>query len=190
MSSLVPDPLPPDLAERARRIRLLVLDVDGVLTDGGITLHADGSETKTFHVRDGHAVKLLQRAGIEVAIVSGRRSAPTDLRAADLGITLVHQGALDKAQALDALLAARGLDPAEVAYVGDDVVDLPVLRRVGLAIAVADGVDDLAPYVHYRTRAAGGRGAVRETAELLLRAQGRWAETLASYVGEPRSETA
>lgn len=186
----VPEPFPPHLVERARRVRLLVLDVDGVLTDGGITVHADGSETKTFNVRDGHGIKLLQRAGIEVAIISGRRSAPTDRRAAELGITLVHQGAIDKALAFDALLAARGVDPAEVAYVGDDVVDLPVLRRVGLALAVADGVDDLAPYVHYRTRTVGGRGAVRETAELLLRAQGRWAETLARYVDEPGPEPA
>lgn len=182
--------LEPELVGRARRIRLLVVDVDGVLTDGGITVHADGSETKTFHVRDGHGIKLLQRAGIEVAIVSGRRSAATDRRAADLGITLVRQGAVDKALALEALLTAREVDPAEVAYVGDDVVDLPVLRRVGLAVAVADAVDELAPYVHYRTRAAGGRGAVREVAELLLRAQGRWSETLARYVGEPGPETA
>jgi 3-deoxy-D-manno-octulosonate 8-phosphate phosphatase (KDO 8-P phosphatase) len=179
-----PEPLPPELVERARRVRMLILDVDGVLTDGGITVHADGAETKTFHVRDGHGVKLLQRAGVEVAILSGRRSAPTDRRAAELGIALVEQGATDKVAAFERILAARDLAPDEVAFLGDDLVDLPVLRRVGLAMAVADGVDDLAPFMHYITRAAGGRGAVREVAELLLKAQGRWTETVRRYLGE------
>jgi 3-deoxy-D-manno-octulosonate 8-phosphate phosphatase (KDO 8-P phosphatase) len=183
-SRIPPEPLPPELVERARRVRMLVLDVDGVLTDGGITVHADGGEAKTFHVRDGHGIKLLQRAGVEVAILSGRRSAPTDRRAAELGIALVEQGAIDKVAAFERILAARDLAPAEVAFLGDDLVDLPVLRRVGLAMAVADGVDDLAPFMHYITRAAGGRGAVREVAELLLKAQGRWAETVRRYLGE------
>lgn len=179
-----------DLEERARRVRLLVLDVDGVMTDGGITVADDGSETKTFYVRDGHGIKLLQRAGIEVAIISGRRSATVDRRAAELGISLVHQGALDKAAAFEAIVAARGLDPAEVAYLGDDVVDLPVLRRVGLAMAVGDCVAELAPYMHYTTRCAGGRGAVREVAEVLLKAQGRWGDAFRRYIGETLSERA
>ncbi len=178
----------PDVIARAARIRLLLLDVDGVLTDGGITVHADGSESKTFHVRDGHGVKLLQRAAIEVGILSGRRSAPTDRRAAELGITLVHQGATDKLAAFETILAARGLPPEAVAFLGDDLLDLPVLRRVGLAMAVADAVDELAPFVQYVTRAAGGQGAVREAAELLLKAQGRWGDTLARYAGDRPSQ--
>lgn len=176
-------PLSPDFVARAGRIRLLLLDVDGVLTDGGITLHGDGSETKTFHVRDGHGIKLLQAAGIEVAILSGRRSAPTQRRAEELGIALVYQGASDKLAALEAVLAARGLAPEEVAYLGDDLVDLPVLRRVGLGMAVADAVDELAPFVQYVTGAVGGRGAVREAAEALLKARGRWASLVAGLVG-------
>lgn len=183
-SSAVPNPLPPAFVERARRVRLLLLDVDGVLTDGGLTIHADGSESKTFHVRDGHGIKLLQRAGIEVGILSGRRSASTDRRAAELGITLVRQGVEDKVAALEAILAARGLTPDEVAYLGDDLVDLPVLRRVGLPMTVADAVDELAPFVQYVTRAAGGRGAVREAAEALLKGQGRWGDVLARYLGD------
>lgn len=175
----------PDLVERARRIRLLILDVDGVMTDGGITIASDGSEIKTFHVRDGHGIKLLQRAGIEVAIISGRRSRVVEHRAAELGISLVYQGALDKGAAFDAVVAARGISPEEIAFLGDDVVDLPVLRRVGLAMAVADGVDELAPYMHYVTRTAGGRGAVREVAELILKAQGRWEDALRRYLEEP-----
>ncbi|HWP35319.1 MAG TPA: HAD hydrolase family protein [Thermodesulfobacteriota bacterium] len=177
-------PLPPELLARARRIRLVVLDVDGVLTDGGIAVASDGSETKTFHVRDGHAIKLLQHAGIEVALVSGRRSAPVVRRAAELGISLVVQGASDKAASFEAILAARGLEAAEAAGVGDDIVDLPLLRRAGLAVAVADSAPELAPYVHYVTRAPGGRGAVREVAELILKAQGRWGEVLRRFGGE------
>lgn len=182
------DALPPDLVARAQRIRLLLLDVDGVLTDGGIIIHADGSETKTFHVRDGHGVKLLQAAGIEVGLLSGRRSAPTDRRAAELGIALVHQGVGDKLAALEAILAARGLGADAVAFLGDDLMDLPVLRRVGLAMTVADAVDELAPFVQYVTRAPGGRGAVREAAELLLKAQGRWRDTLARFGAAPEPE--
>ncbi len=174
----------PELLERARRIRLLILDVDGVMTDGGITVASDGSETKTFHVRDGHGIKLLQRAGVEVAIISGRRSRVVEHRAAELGISLVFQGALDKRVALDEVIALRGLAPEEIAYLGDDVVDLPVLRRVGLAMAVADGVEELAPYMHYVTRTGGGRGAVREVAELILKAQGRWEDALRRYLEE------
>lgn len=161
-----------------------MLDVDGVLTDGGLTIHGDGSESKTFHVRDGHGIKLLQRAGIEVGILSGRRSAPTDRRAAELGITLVEQGAHDKVAALEAILVARGLSADEVAFLGDDLMDLPVMRRVGLPMTVADAVDELAPFVQYVTRAAGGRGAVREAAEALLKGQGRWQDALVRYLGD------
>ncbi len=184
MSSSVLPPLTPDFVSRAKAIRLLLLDVDGVLTDGGLTIHGDGAESKTFYVRDGHGIKLLQRAGIEVGILSGRRSAPTDRRAAELGIVLVEQGAQDKLAVLEAILAARGLSAAEVAFLGDDLVDLPVMRRVGLSMTVADAVDDLAPFVQYVTHAVGGRGAVREAAEALLKARGQWEDVLARYLGD------
>lgn len=183
MSSSVLPPPTPDFVRRAKGIRLLLLDVDGILTDGGITIDANGAETKTFHVRDGHGIKLLQWAGIEVAILSGRRSGATDRRAAELGISLVHQGASDKLAALETILTSRGLAPDEVAFMGDDLVDLPVLRRVGLPMTVADAVDELAPFVQYVTRAVGGRGAVREVAEALLEAQGRWADVVAQTAG-------
>jgi 3-deoxy-D-manno-octulosonate 8-phosphate phosphatase (KDO 8-P phosphatase) len=176
---------PETLLARARRVRCLILDVDGVLTDGSIVTDGHGRETKTFNVRDGHGIKLLQWHGVEVAIISGRRSPATAARAAELGIALVYQGTLDKVQAFEALLATRGLAAEETAFLGDDLVDVPVLRRVGLAVAVADAAAELAPYVHHVTSAPGGRGAAREVAELLLKAQERWADTRRRYLGEP-----
>jgi 3-deoxy-D-manno-octulosonate 8-phosphate phosphatase (KDO 8-P phosphatase) len=164
------------LASRAQAIKLLVLDVDGVLTDGRITYAADGTEIKSFHVRDGSGLVFWQRLGGRVAIISGRRSKTVDVRAAELGITLVEQGVADKRAALERALAATSLAAAEACAVGDDLPDLPVLRTCGLAVAVADACPEVRGIAHYVTRAAGGRGAVREVVELLLRAQGQWAE--------------
>ena len=157
--------------ERARRIRLLALDVDGVLTDGRLYLSPEGEELKVFHVRDGSGLVAVQRAGITVAIVSGRDSAAVSRRAAELGIRHVHQGVADKGAELDRLLADLAIDPAETACVGDDTPDLPMLRRAGLAIAVADAHPALAEAVHWTTAAPGGRGAVREVCDLLLSAR-------------------
>ena len=157
--------------ERARRIRLLALDVDGVLTDGRLYLSPEGEELKVFHVRDGSGLVAVQRAGITVAIVSGRDSAAVSRRAAELGIRHVHQGVADKGSELDRLLADLAIDPAETACVGDDTPDLPMLRRAGLAIAVADAHPALAEAVHWTTAAPGGRGAVREVCDLLLSAR-------------------
>lgn len=161
--------LPTDQLEaRARHIRLLLLDVDGVLTDGSILVGPDGLELKSFFVRDGAAIVMAQRAGIEVGFLSGRASAPTAVRAAELGVQIVVQGELDKATAFDKILAGRALEPAAVAYMGDDLLDLPVLRRVGLAAAPADAVLAVLDEVHWTSSVNGGRGAVRELVDMLL----------------------
>jgi len=159
------------LVERARRIRLLVLDVDGVLTDGRIYMGADGETLKVFHVRDGSGIVAAVRAGIAVAIISGRESAAVVRRAAELGIRHVRQGVHDKAAVLAELQRELGVAPAETACVGDDTPDLPMLRDAGLAVAVADAHPALAPRVHWTTSAAGGRGAVREVCDLLVTAR-------------------
>ena len=158
--------------ERARRIRLLVLDVDGVLTDGRLYLSASGEELKVFHVRDGSGLVALQRAGVTVAIVSGRDSPAVTRRAAELGIRHVRQGIADKDAELDRLLVELGVAPEELACVGDDTPDAPMLRRAGLAIGVADAHPALLASAHWVTRAKGGRGAVREVCDLLLSARG------------------
>jgi 3-deoxy-D-manno-octulosonate 8-phosphate phosphatase (KDO 8-P phosphatase) len=157
--------------ERARRIRLLVLDVDGVLTDGRLYLSASGEEFKVFHVRDGSGIVALRRAGVEVAIISGRDCAAVVHRAGELGIRHVRQGVADKGEALDALLAELGLAAAEAACVGDDTPDAPMLQRAGLAIGVADAHPALLAAAHWVTKSAGGCGAVREVCDLLLSAR-------------------
>ena len=175
-----------EVRERAARIKLLVLDVDGVLTNGGLILHADGQESKVFHVHDGHGIRLLQRAGIEVALLTGRRSKVVDRRAEDLGIRLVVQGSRDKLADYNEILQLRELEDLSVAYVGDDLVDVPVLRRVGLALAVADATPHIRPYCHASTLSKGGQGAVREICEFLLQVQGKWEEITAPHFGENR----
>ena len=154
--------------ERARRIRLLVLDVDGVLTDGRLYLSATGEELKVFHVRDGSGLVAAQRAGIVVAIISGRDSPAVTRRAAELGIRHVRQGVSDKGAELDRLLAELAATPAELACVGDDTPDLPMLRRAGLAVAVADAHPALREAAHWITPSKGGQGAVRDVCDLLL----------------------
>jgi 3-deoxy-D-manno-octulosonate 8-phosphate phosphatase (KDO 8-P phosphatase) len=157
--------------ERARRIRLLVLDVDGVLTDGRLYLSDSGEEFKVFHVRDGSGIVAVRRAGIEVAIISGRDCAAVVRRAAELGIRHVRQGVADKGAELDALLGEFGFAAEETACVGDDTPDAPLLQRAGLAIGVADAHPALLAAAHWVTQAKGGRGAVREVCDLLLSAR-------------------
>lgn len=166
------------LIARMLPVKLLVLDVDGVMTDGSIIYTDEGVEIKVFNVRDGHGIKMLRRAGIDTAIITARSSKVVTHRAANLGIALVMQGAIDKAAAFDELLAKTGLHSAQTAYVGDDVIDLPVIRRVGFSVAVADAVAEVKEAAHYVTTLPGGRGAVRETAELILKAQGKWDEVM------------
>ncbi|NUN47528.1 MAG: HAD-IIIA family hydrolase [Candidatus Brocadiae bacterium] len=157
-----------------RDIRLLVLDVDGVLTDGGIAVHADGSQSVTFHVRDGAGIKYLQRAGIEVAILSGRSIPAVEHRARELGIQDILQGHLAKVSTWETLLKKHGLRDAQAAYMGDDLADVPLLRRAGWSAAPADATEDARNAARFVTRAAGGRGAVREASEKILRARGLW----------------
>ena len=171
-----------ELSARAARIELLLLDVDGVLTDGGVVYLDDGRELKRFHVRDGSGLKLWRAAGKRAAIVSGRSSPAVERRAAELGISPVLQGRDDKLAALDEVLRATGFGPEQVCAVGDDLPDVPVLRRCGLAVAVADACAEARGAAHHVTPVPGGRGAVRDAVEWLLKLQGRWAEVTAPYV--------
>lgn len=178
------DTPPPALADRCGGIELLVLDVDGVLTDGGILYADDGAELKQFHVRDGSGLKIWQYLGKRTAIITGRASKVVTVRAAELGIAPVYQGTPEKMAAFRELLAAGGLRPEQVCFVGDDVPDLPLLLSAGLAVAVADACPEVRAAAHYVTRAAGGRGAVRETIELILRCQGAWQQVVERFRSE------
>jgi 3-deoxy-D-manno-octulosonate 8-phosphate phosphatase (KDO 8-P phosphatase) len=167
--------------ERAARVRLFLLDVDGVLTDGGIVYDANGVELKRFHVRDGHGIVMLRRAGLEAGIITGRNSPVTAVRAKELGITLVIQGALDKGAAIERVLAEKGLPPEAVSYMGDDIVDLPVFRRVGFRAAPADAEDSVREAADFVSSRNGGEGAVREALEFVLKAAGLWESVSARY---------
>jgi 3-deoxy-D-manno-octulosonate 8-phosphate phosphatase (KDO 8-P phosphatase) len=164
-----------------RSIDLLVMDVDGVLTDGSIVYTDQGAEVKGFHVRDGSGLKWWLGLGKKAAIITGRRSAIVQRRAEELGITPVIQGADDKKTAFLQMLKETGVPAKQACYVGDDLVDVPVMRACGLAVTVADGCEEARQAADYVTRAPGGRGAVREVIELILRAQGRWQAILARY---------
>jgi 3-deoxy-D-manno-octulosonate 8-phosphate phosphatase (KDO 8-P phosphatase) len=171
----------PDHLRRAAAIKILILDVDGVLTDGSLTYGADGEVTKTFNVLDGLGIELLQKTGVAVAIISARKSPVVVRRAADLKIAHVYQGTHDKRIAFAEVLALTGLSAAQCGYIGDDVIDLPLLRQVGFAVAVPSGHPEVQHRVHYVTRANGGRGAVREVCDLIMRAQHTIDAALAPY---------
>lgn len=171
-----------DVERRAARVRLLLLDCDGVLTDGRITPVEGGEELKSFHTHDGHGLVMLHRAGLRSGIISGRTSRLVELRASDLGISFVRQGALNKIEVFESLLAEAGVEPGHAAYVGDDVVDIPLMRRCALGVAVADATPDTRAAAHHVTRLPGGAGAVREVCELILKAQGRWDELMKRYL--------
>jgi len=167
--------------EKLKDIRLLLLDVDGVMTDGGIIYDGNGLETKVFNVKDGHGIKMLQRFGIEVGIITGRTSIVVDIRAKELGIELVYQGALKKLKSYEEIKKIRGLVDSQIAYMGDDVIDVPVMRRVAFAAAPSDGLDEARNVAHYVTTCAGGRGAVREVCDLILKGRGVWGEVESRY---------
>jgi 3-deoxy-D-manno-octulosonate 8-phosphate phosphatase (KDO 8-P phosphatase) len=171
-----------ELNERAARIKLMIFDVDGVLTDGSLHYGADGEALKTFNVHDGLGIKLLQEAGIKTAIISARKSPQVTRRAADLGIEFLHQGGHDKLTPFNSLLAQTGLTADQVGFIGDDVVDLPILTRVGFAVGVPNGRPDVISRAHHITQASGGRGAVREVCELLLKAQGAYDKIMAQFL--------
>ena len=167
---------------KAARVLLMGFDVDGVLTDGTLYFSAQGDEMKAFSSLDGHGLKMLQRAGIEVAIISGRSSRALELRAANLGIDELHMGVEDKRALLARLARQRGIELAQTGYMGDDVVDLPVLRACGFSATVADGHGEVLARVDYVARKGGGRGAVREVCDLIIRAQGKWEAAMAEYL--------
>jgi 3-deoxy-D-manno-octulosonate 8-phosphate phosphatase (KDO 8-P phosphatase) len=169
-------------ANRARRLKLMAFDVDGVLTDGTLYFTPGGEEMKAFSTQDGQGMKLLQSAGVRVALITARRSQAVELRARNLGIELVRQGADDKLAAMQDVLAGFGLSLAEAGYMGDDVMDLPLLRACAFSATVADGHELVRRRVDYVSRAAAGRGAVREVCEFILRAQGALDAALAPYI--------
>ncbi len=169
------------LHEKASRIRLLLFDVDGVLTDGIVVMHADGSESKGFHIRDGAAIVWAQRAGIPVGLLSARTSGATTHRAAQLAVRIVAQGVRSKLASYDQIVRDAALEDAAVAYMGDDLLDLPVIARVGLSGAPADAAPEVRERVDWVSQSGGGRGAVREFIELVLRAQDRWERVTHDY---------
>ena len=171
-----------DALARARRIRLVAFDIDGVMTDGTLFLGDDGQEYKGFNSLDGHGLKMLKGTGVELAIITGRNSRVVEHRAKNLGIEIIHQGAHDKLAVYEALCRELSIACEDTAYMGDDVVDLPVMRRAGLAITVPAAPDLVKAYSHVITRREAGRGAVREACEAIMRAQGTLDAALAPYL--------
>ena len=171
-----------DILEKAAKIKLVIFDIDGVLTTGALFIGDDGQEYKAFHSKDGHGLRMLQDGGVEVAILTGRTSNVVAHRAKDLGITRIYQGKRQKLPAYEELIAETGLSHEEIAYVGDDVVDLPVMTKVGLAICVQDGHPFVKKHAHWITEHNGGCGAGRDVCELILEAQGKLDSMLESYI--------
>ncbi len=170
-----------NIKEKLKKIKMLILDVDGVMTDGRIIMDDSGREIKNFHVRDGHGLKILQRYGVKVAILTGRKSKVVEHRAKDLEIKYVYQKVYNKKEVFGEILKKQKLSANEVAFIGDDIVDVPVLKSVGFSVAVADAIDVVKKSVHYVTENQGGNGAVREICEMILKAQGKWPEIAARY---------
>lgn len=171
-----------DILAKAAQIKLLIFDVDGVLTDGGLIMDKDGHEYKVFNSRDGHGMKMLQATGVDVAIITGRTSNVVQHRMDGLGVKLVYQGQHDKRIAFAELLKDLSLDASQVAYMGDDVVDLPVMRQVGFAAAVADAHDLVKEHAHWQAPHGGGKGAARDLCELIMKAQGTLDGQMALYL--------
>lgn len=171
------------LDERCRQIELILSDVDGVLTDGGVMFDNQGVEAKQFHIRDGMGIRLWQRAGYRFGLVTGRSSQIVKLRAGELGIDLLRQGIDDKLTTVRQIATDNGLSLDQIAFVGDDLPDLPVLCQVGLAVAVADAADEIRREAHYTTSLNGGRGAIREAIEMILKNKNRWEDLIRKYRG-------
>ncbi len=170
------------ISEKAKKLKLLILDVDGVLTDGKLFFDHQGNEYKSFHARDGHGIKLLRQTGVEVAVISGRKSPSVELRMKNLGIEHVYQGHENKLTAFNEIIEKTGITADQAAHVGDDLLDLPLMIRVGLAIAVADANFAVTQRAHWRTSLPGGQGAVREVCDLIMQAQGTFDEVLNTYL--------
>lgn len=171
----------PELESRARALRVLLFDVDGVLTDGGVYVDADGREIKRFSIKDGAALALAPKFGLVTGLISARASSATNSRAAELGMKIVMQGVADKRQALADVIAGHGVSAHEIAYMGDDLVDVPMLSRVGLSACPADAVAEVQAASHWISRHPGGHGAAREFIEAILKARGQWDDVLSQY---------
>ncbi len=171
-----------DIVEKASKIRLVIFDVDGVLTDGSLFLGDDGQEYKAFHSKDGHGMKMLQESGVAIGIITARTSKVVELRMDSLGIQHVFQGQLAKLPAYEKLRDTLKLRDEQIAYVGDDVVDLPIMRRVGLAVAVQDAHPFVKQHAHWQTSHDGGRGAARDVCELIMEGQGKLKAMLDAYL--------
>ena len=165
-----------ELMRRARRIKLVLMDCDGVLTDGRLWLTADGEEQKAFHVRDGQGIVLLHKAGLKTGIISGRQSTALERRARELQVSILYQPAADKVAALNEILSQASVAAVECAFIGDDLADISVMQQVGLAVAVADAVNETKQAAHFTTKLNGGCGAVREVCEMILKAKGLWGD--------------
>ena len=179
-----PDAMSEELKKRILEVRMMIFDVDGVLTSGKVIYMDDGSEIKEFDAQDGHGIKMLQRAGVEVALISGRACKAVEHRARDLGIARLYQGFKVKTEPYGRLLAETGLKASQTGYMGDDLIDIPILRRAGFSVAVPNGVDHIFPFAHYVTRAGGGRGAAREVCEMILQVQGHWEKSMERYLSD------
>ena len=178
---------PSDVDTRAKRIKLLLMDCDGVMTDGRIMLLENGDEQKTFNVRDGHGIVLFHRAGLKTGIISGRSSSFVQKRAWELGMPqeFVWQGCHNKIETFEDVLSRAKLEVSELAFIGDDVTDIPIMQRVGLAVAVAEAEGETKRAAHYVTKRNGGHGAVREVIDLILKSQHRWDDLMKRYLSEP-----
>ena len=170
------------IVEKAKKLKLLILDVDGVLTDGKLFFDNEGNEYKSFHARDGHGIKLLRQTGVEVAVISGRKSNSVALRMKSLGIDHIYQGHEDKRAAFNELLTKVGITSEQVAHVGDDLLDLPIMTRVGLAIAVNDANFAVKKHADWCTTTPGGQGAVREVCDFIMQAQGHFNDVLNTFL--------
>ncbi len=171
-----------DIAAKVKLVRLLILDVDGIMTDGSIVYDNEGGETKTFNVRDGHGIKLMMKAGLSLALITARSSQAVLRRADELGITLVYQGTRDKLSAFEEILEETSLEQGQTAYMGDDIIDIPVLKRAGFSVTVPDAASEVKERVDYITEKKGGRGAVREVVEMILKEQGKWEGVIKGYL--------
>lgn len=171
-----------NIKQKAKQLKLLILDVDGVLTDGRLFFDHNGNEYKSFHARDGHGIKLLRQTGVEVAVISGRKSQSVALRMQALGVEYVYQGHENKVAAFNEIIQAMGIKPEQAAHMGDDLLDLPIMVRVGLSIAVNDANDSVKEYADWCTKTPGGLGAVREVCDFIMQAQGTFDSVLKSYM--------
>jgi len=176
--------IPQAVAKRARNIRLVLMDADGVLTDGRIVLFADGNEARNYHARDGLAVRIGQSGGLGFGVISGRRSSAVEARAKELDFVEIHQGVAAKGSCVEEIARRRGLELDQICFVGDDIVDVPAFRRCGLAVAPADADPEVLPHVHHVGASDGGRGIVREVVDLILHAHGSWEAATAAYLKE------